>query len=197
MVARRNGGDGAGSACAFCFLGGSFYFRFATLGAVAIGWIATAYYVYGVDTVPESHRYAIEFELFIALALMEAFRLTLQNQNSTIRMCAMGTAGVMLLVGSPQLWALVTQGWNSWAPVAPETTLEYKLAQWLSERHPTGRVLATADAFPSRYVVRCSADRRWLRDGFAGSDTSGYGVPDPRRRGVRGKGMRTSKRCWN
>jgi hypothetical protein len=127
----------------FRFLGGSFYFRFATLGAVAFGWIATAYYVYGHDTVPESHRYAIEFELFFALALVEAFRLSLRSSNGTIRMCAMGTAGVMLLVGAPQLWNYVTQSWDEWAPTPPEKTLEYKLAQWIAQHPPTGRVLAT------------------------------------------------------
>jgi hypothetical protein len=128
---------------AFSFLGGSFYFRFVTLGAVAFGWIAVAYYVFGVDTVPESHRYAIEFELFLALALAEAFRLTLRHPNSTIRICAMGTAGVMLLVGAPQLWAIATQGWDSWAPTPPENTVEYQLAQWIERHPPTGRVFAT------------------------------------------------------
>ena len=128
---------------AFFFLGGSFYFRFATLGAVAFGWIATAYYVYGLDTVPESHRYAIEFELFLALALVEGFRLTFKSSNSTIRMCAMGTAGVMLLVGAPQLWALATQGWDSWAPSPPENTIEYQIAHWIDQHPPIGRVFAT------------------------------------------------------
>jgi hypothetical protein len=125
------------------FIGGSFYFRFTMFGAAAFGWIATAYYVFGIDTIPESHRYAIEFELFFALALAEAFRLTLRNPNSTIRLCAMGTAGVMLLVGAPQIWAYVTQGWDAWTPTPPENTLEYKLAHWIEEHPPTGRVMAS------------------------------------------------------
>ncbi len=125
------------------FTGGSFYFRFVTLGAVAFGWIAIAYYVYGLDTVPESHRYAIEFELFLALALAEALRLTLRHSNGTVRMCAMGTAGVMLLVGAPQLWNYVTQGWDAWRPTPRESTVEYQIARWIAQHPPTGRVFAT------------------------------------------------------
>jgi len=127
----------------FHYFGGSFYFRFAAMGTVAFGWIATAYYVFGLDTVPESHRYAIEFELFLALALVEAFRLTLRSTNSTIRICAMGTAGVMLLVGAPQLWPYLTQGWDTWAPSPPEKTLEYRIADWIRQHPPKGRVFAT------------------------------------------------------
>ena len=74
--------DGGGACCClrllFRWFRGSFYFCLVTLGAFVFGWIATAFYVYGVDTIPESHRYAIEFELFLALALVEAFRLAWQ-----------------------------------------------------------------------------------------------------------------------
>lgn len=127
----------------FRYLKGSFYFCFVSMGTFVFGWIASIYYLYGTDTVPESHRYAIEFELFFALAFMEACRLTLRSSNGTIRMCAMGTIGVMLLVGAPQVGAYVTQGWDSWAPSPPEKTVEYKIAQWISQHPPAGRVLAT------------------------------------------------------
>ena len=73
------------------------------MGAFVFGYIATVFYVYGIDTIPESRRYAIEFEFFVALALVEALRLALRSTNSTMRLCAMGAAGVMLLVGAPQL----------------------------------------------------------------------------------------------
>lgn len=128
---------------AFRWFRGSFYFCFVTLGAFAFGWIATAFYIYGVDTIPESRRYAIEFELFVALALAEGLRLALRNPNQTVRICAVGTAGVLLLVGLPQLWAYATEGWERWRPEPREDTLEYRLAGWLA-RHPTeGRVFAS------------------------------------------------------
>lgn len=128
---------------AFRWFRGSFFFCFATLGAFTFGWIATAFYLYDLDTIPESHRYAIEFELFLALALLEALRRILRSSNQTVRLCAKGSAGVILLVGTPQIWTYVTQGWSSWAPSPRESTIEYKLAEWIAQHPPQGRVYAT------------------------------------------------------
>ena len=122
---------------------GSCYFCFATMGTFVFGWIATAFYLYGVDVIPESRRYAIEFELFLALALFEGFRLALGSSNGTVRMCAVGTGAVMLLVGAPQLWAEATQGWRAWSPSPPQDTVEYRLGQWIAEHPPQGRVFAS------------------------------------------------------
>ena len=127
----------------FRWLHGSFYLCLATLGAFVFGWIATVFYLYGVDTIPESRRYAIEFEFFLALALAEAFRLTLQNSNQTVRLCAWGSGGLLLLAGLPQLWAYATQGWHDWLPLPPESTIEYQLARWIAEHPPQGRVFAS------------------------------------------------------
>ena len=122
---------------------GSFYLCLVTLGAFVFGWIATAFYVYDVDTIPESRRYAIEFEFFLALALVEAVRLTLKSPNQTVRLCAWGSVGLLLLAGVPQLWAYATQGWQQWLPLAPATTIEYQLAQWMAQHPPQGRVFAS------------------------------------------------------
>ncbi len=128
---------------AFRIFRGSSYFCFVTLGAFVFGWIATGFYLYGADTIPESRRYAIEFELFTALAVVEALRLSMRSTNSTVRLCAIGTAGVMLLVGAPQLWAEVNQGWKVWLPYPAETTVEYRVGKWLNEHPPEGRVFAS------------------------------------------------------
>ena len=127
----------------FRWLHGSFYLCLVTLGAFVFGWIATAFYIYGVDTIPESRRYAIEFEFFLALALVEGVRLMLRSSNQTVRLCALGSGGVLLLAGAPQLWAYATQGWQEWLPVAPETTIEYQLARWMAQHPPEGRVFAS------------------------------------------------------
>ena len=128
---------------AFRLLRGSFYFCLVTMGAFAFGWIATGYYVFGTDTVPESRRYALEFELFLALAAVEAVRITLRSKNPTVRLCVYGCAGALLLAGLPQLWAYLTQGGERWRPRPPETTVEYRLARWLADHHPQGRVFAS------------------------------------------------------
>ena len=122
---------------------GSFYFCFVTLCCFVFGWLATALYVYGVDTIPESRRYALEFELFLVLAGAEALRLALLQKNQTVRLCAMGATVLALVVGAPQLWAYTTQKWDSWKPSPRESTVEYRLAQWLAQRAPQGRVFAS------------------------------------------------------
>jgi hypothetical protein len=127
----------------FLWRRGSFYLCLAALGAFVFGWIATAYYIYGVDTIPESRRYAIEFEFFLVLALVEGIRLTLQSPNQTVRLCAWCTGGVLLLAGLPQVFSYTTQGWDRWRPVARETTIEYQLAHWLSAHPAQGRVFAS------------------------------------------------------
>jgi hypothetical protein len=127
----------------FHWLAVPFYLRFVTLGAFVFGFIATVYYVWGLDTLPESRRYAIEFELFLAVAIVEVLRLAMRSANSTVRLCAMGSAGVMLLVGAPQLWTEATQGWRRWEPTPVESTVEYRLAQWIAEHPPEGRVFAS------------------------------------------------------
>jgi hypothetical protein len=107
------------------------------------GSVATVYYVCGIDTLPESRRYAIEFELFLALAVAELMRLALRSANSTVRLCAIGSGGVILLVGAPQLWAEATQGWKRWEPSPARDTVEYQLADWIAQHAPQGRVFAS------------------------------------------------------
>jgi hypothetical protein len=122
---------------------GSFYFCFVTLCAFVFGWLATAFYVFGIDTIPESRRYALEFELFLTLAVAEALRLTIGHSNSTFRLCGYGAAGVMLLMGLPQAWAYVMQDRTAWSPAPREKTVEYRLADWIAQRRPAGRIFAS------------------------------------------------------
>ena len=120
-----------------------FYLSFVTMAAVTFGWISTAFYLGGYDTIPESRRYAIEFELFLALALVEAIRLGSRHANQTVRLCAWGTAAMVLLAGTPQLWAYANEGWDRWKPAPREASIEYRLARWIAEHPPQGRVFAS------------------------------------------------------
>jgi hypothetical protein len=119
------------------------YLCFVTMAAFAFGWIAVMFSVYGFDTIPESRRYAPEFEMFLILALAEWFRLALWSRNSTVRFCAIAPGVIMLLMGAGQAWTYVTQGWAKWKPVPREETIEYRAAEWLSRQNVTGRVLVS------------------------------------------------------
>ena len=127
----------------FRWLRGSLYLCLVTLAAFVFGWVSTSYYLFGVDVIPESRRYAIEFELFFALALVEGLRLAFASSNSTFKLCAVATIGVTLLGGALQVNSYLTQGWDRWKPVPRESTTEFQLARWLAQHLPTGRVYAT------------------------------------------------------
>jgi len=103
----------------------------------------TFFYLGGYDTIPESRRYAIEFELFLALALVEAIRLGARHANSTVRMCAIGTTLVLLLTGTPQLWAYVNEGWSRWKPAPREDSIEFHIGRWMADHSPDGRVFVS------------------------------------------------------
>ena len=81
--------------------------------------------------------------MFLALALVEGARLAWRSKNQTARMCVCGSAAVVLFVAGPQVWWYTTQGWDRWKPAPPETTIEYRLARWLADRHPEGRIFAS------------------------------------------------------
>ena len=128
---------------AFRLARGSFYLCFVTLAAFTFGWVATAFYVGGLDTIPESRRYAIEFELFLVMAVVEAVRLARAHANQTVRLCATLTGAALALAAIPQVWAYTTEGWTVWAPTPREESVEYKLASWIDQHPPQGRVFAS------------------------------------------------------
>lgn len=120
-----------------------FYRSFVTLCAFGFGWVTLRYYAGGVDTVPESHRYAIEFELFLCLALCEWFRTAMLSKDRVKQFCAVASASIMLLMGIGPAQEYVLHGWDRWKPVPHEETAEFRVARWIAEQQPGGRVLAS------------------------------------------------------
>jgi hypothetical protein len=147
----------------FRWFRGSFYLCLVTLGAFVFGWISTGFYVYGMDTIPESRRYAIEFEFFLVLALAEAIRLALKHSNQTVRLCAIASGGLLLLAGAPQLWAYATQDRHEWRPAVAEKTIEHQLATWLVGQKPEGRVFASGGL---RFRLNSWLDLQQVGGGF-------------------------------
>jgi hypothetical protein len=119
------------------------YLSFVTMAAFAFGWIAVNFYSGGADTLPESRRYTLEFELFLLLAVVEWLRLAMRNHSGTVRACAIGSGAVLLLAGSGQALRYATQGWEQWRPRPKEDAVEYRVASWLAAQRPQGRVLAS------------------------------------------------------
>ncbi|MBI1787660.1 MAG: hypothetical protein HYR60_08945 [Acidobacteria bacterium] len=119
------------------------YLCWMTLTFFGFAWIVVWFYSYGIAVIPEARRYALEFELFLFLAVFEYFRLIVRSPNPSIRLCAYGPAGMMLLAGWSQPWRLATQGFADRTPLPREDTIEYRLARRLADWQPRGRVYAS------------------------------------------------------
>ncbi len=122
---------------------GEAYLCFVTLTLFGFGWIVLIYYSYGLPTIPESRRYALEFEMFLILALLEWFRILLRHPYRMLRNCVIGAAVVMVLAGGGQARRYITQSYEGWKPVPKEQTVEYRMARQLAERQPSGRIFAS------------------------------------------------------
>jgi len=120
-----------------------FYPAFLTLGTFFFGWIAYIFYQWRWDTIPESHRYAVEFELLLVLAVFEWMRRALVTRSRPRIAVAAVALLVVLTADARYAWKYWFQGWWPWRIIPSEQTVEYKLANWLEDRQPRGRVLLT------------------------------------------------------
>jgi hypothetical protein len=139
------------------------YLTFVTLCLFGFAWIVVTYYSYGIDTIPESRRYALEFELFLALAITGWFRAAMATGERVKQFCVILPACVMLATGYEQAHGYIAQGWTGWKPAASEATAEYRVAQWIARQEsnrPCSRLRRTS--LPPELLVRPAADRRVL-----------------------------------
>ena len=116
---------------------------FVTMGFYCFGFLSIGYYSFQHDTLPESRRYTLEFELFLFLAVSMWLRLGLQSPNGVHKFCAIAPLVVMLAQGTPQILRVATQSRAEWKLEAKESTVEYQIAKWLNEQKPQGRIFAS------------------------------------------------------
>jgi hypothetical protein len=120
-----------------------YYFRFVTLAFLAFAWVVLWFYSTGVDTIPESRRYALEMELFLFLVVFELFRLILRAPIVPLRYFAFYAALAIFLSGWGQFQKYCTQGFTGRWPAPVDSTIEYRVAEKLAELKPRGRVFAS------------------------------------------------------
>lgn len=113
---------------------------FVALNAFGFGWVVLWFYNRGINTLPESRRYALEFELFLLLLVVEYFRLVLRRPRPVAIFCTVIPAFFLLQAGWVQVGRYTTQGFARRNPVPHPQTIEYKLAAKLAALRPTGRV---------------------------------------------------------
>lgn len=117
--------------------------KFLTLSLAAFTLPVMAHYGAGVDMIPESRRYALEFELFLVASIGAFLRFVWTGSNRVRQVC-----GAVLLValaagGAAQIRQYLVQSREPLRPVAKERTPEYQAAKWLAGQNPAGRVLVS------------------------------------------------------
>lgn len=125
------------------WLGWRLYETFVILCAAGFGFAVLTFYSYGTDVVPEARRYALEFELFLALALFALLKYCFEQRNEVRIFCGILVLAAATGAAMPQVKRMAAQGWTGRRPLPWGSTAEYKIAEKLASLNPTGRVLAT------------------------------------------------------
>ncbi|MGH9657445.1 MAG: hypothetical protein ACRD96_02815, partial [Bryobacteraceae bacterium] len=107
------------------------------------GWSVAWWYAAGIRILPESRRYALEFELFLFVAGVALLHRLSQSSNPLLRLRGAATAVVLSAFGLAQLWNYTTQGFARRNPIPKEQTIEHRLALRLAALAPRGRVFAS------------------------------------------------------
>jgi hypothetical protein len=140
-----------------------FYETFVALCAFGFGYVVLFYYSYAVDMVPESRRYALEFELFVVTAVFAFLRFCWNQRNDIRLICGAGVLAALFVAGLPQLSGYMTQGWQRWRPIPTKSTAEYRVGRQLASYRPEGRVLVTGGL---RFRLNASANLQQVGGAF-------------------------------
>lgn len=116
---------------------------FLFLALFGFAWVVLNFYWRGRDVIPESRRYAVEFEMFLIVLGMELLRLALTRGNRGHAACALVLAAALAVAGAKQFWLTAFKSYERWSPLDREESVEYRLARWLDQRRPQGRVFAS------------------------------------------------------
>jgi len=120
-----------------------YYLWFITLSFSGFAWVVLWFYSTGVDTIPESRRYALEMEMFLLLLVFEIFRQTLRIPVAPLRFFTFYVLLAVFLSGWGQVRKYCTQGFASRRPLPVENTIERRAAERLAALQPRGRVFAS------------------------------------------------------
>jgi hypothetical protein len=120
-----------------------FWERFISLALVAFAYPVLMHYGAGLDMIPESRRYAIEFELFLAAAMGAFLRFTLISRDHVRKACGVVAVLAFLVGGAKQGRQYLTQSRSAFRPLPVQSTPEHQVATWLAQQKPEGRVLVS------------------------------------------------------
>ena len=107
------------------------------------GFVTTVFYATGINVIPESRRYAPEFSLFLFLTLGAVLSsLHIRSRRTSIAL-GVAAAALILVGGRCQLWSVLSGEHRRLASIPSESTVECRIARWLTGRQPRGRVFVS------------------------------------------------------
>ncbi|MFN0100532.1 MAG: hypothetical protein ACKV2U_00420 [Bryobacteraceae bacterium] len=101
------------------------------------------FYRYGINPLPESRRYALEYELFLLLLFVEIVRWLRASPRPLVRVAGAVLLLAVLLQQTPHLSKYVSHFYRPWVLQSKEQTSDYRVAAAANSLRPSGRVLAT------------------------------------------------------
>jgi hypothetical protein len=125
------------------------YLCFVTCAFFLFAALPESHYEFGIDPIPESRRYVLEMELFLALAAAEWMRMAWESRNAVNRFWVVAGVILVLAGGVPQAYRYVTRGYAEWKLVPQEKTVEYRMARWLHEQYQSRK----SQTAPGRAMV--------------------------------------------
>jgi hypothetical protein len=121
-------------------LGAGAYLTFLTLCFFSFTAVVLGYYWFRFEATPEARRYAPEADLFAVLLYFELARRAWQSRKRVWIDAAVGVAVAAAFLGAPQVWRYATKPFQELRPYPKETTPEYRVARFLADSKPQGRV---------------------------------------------------------
>lgn len=117
-----------------------YYFGYLLLCLSGFAWVVSLHYLWKIDVIPESRRYAIEVEFFCIAAATEALRYSLTSRHRAWRDAGLVVLGFALSQGHVAAWTYLSRTWIMLRPAPRSSAIEYQVAERLAAMKPRGRV---------------------------------------------------------
>lgn len=133
----------------------SFFWCYLALCAFGFTWVVAGFYRFGYNTLPESRRYAMEFELFAILLVMETLRRAVRHRWLVTQLTGVALLAGVCLAGAQQVRLYAATAYSVLHPIPVHQTAEMRTIDALARLNPRGRVAVTGgtryrlDAFTS------------------------------------------------
>jgi hypothetical protein len=114
-----------------------------TLCTFGFGLPVSLFYRYGINPIPESRRYALEYELFVLVLFVHLVFSLRVSHRPWLRATGLALLMAGLLEQTPYVVRYVSHFYEPWQLQAKEQTSEYKASAAISAQRPHGRVFAT------------------------------------------------------